>query len=137
MRSADPPPSAGLPRRHRGSQVRRLVAGALIVASLPVLWMIVGSGAAPASPAVLPYATDHGPGTTTTRSTTVYGSNTGAKGHKEGPVAVVLSFIGVIAVVVLVVTLGSISVRRRTGGNTTPAWWKGRGPPDQRNGTFG
>jgi hypothetical protein len=137
MRAADPPPMAALSRRHWRSQFRRLAAGALIVASLPVLWMIVGIGAAPASPAVLPYATGHGPGTTTTPSTTVYSNNTAAKGHKGGPVAVVLSFIGVIAVVVLVVSLGSISVRRRTGGNTMPAWWRGRGPPDQRNGRFG
>jgi hypothetical protein len=137
MRSADLPPSAAMAPRRTWSRFRRLAAGALIVASMPLLWMIVGLGAAPASPAVLPYATGHEPGTTTTQSTTAYSNNTAAKGHKGGPVAVVLSLIGVIAVVVLVVTLGSISVRRRTGGNTTPAWWRGRGPPDQRNGPFG
>jgi hypothetical protein len=113
---------------------RRLATGALIVAGAPLLWMIVGVGVAPASPAVLPSAAGHGLRTTTT--TTAFSNNTEVKGHKEGPLAIVLSFVGVIAVVVLVVTLGSVSVRRRTGDNPTPGWWRGRGPPDQRSGMF-
>jgi hypothetical protein len=41
-------------------------------------------------------------------------AGTAAVDHKEGPVAVVASVIGVIAVVVFIVGLGSLSVRRRT-----------------------
>jgi uncharacterized membrane protein YhaH (DUF805 family) len=102
-----------------------------------LLWIIVGVGVAHASPAVGSSAASHGPRTTTTQTTTAFSGNTAVKGHKEGPLAIVLSFIGVIAVVVFVVAFGSVSVRRRTRDNPTPGWWRGRGPPDHRNGLFG
>jgi hypothetical protein len=123
-------------RDSRRSMLGRLFAGALIVTAASWFGLMVGLGAAPAGSAVSA-TTNHGPGTTTTTSTTPLSGNTAVKGHKEGPVAVVLSFIGVIAVVVLIVALGSVSVRRRTRGNPMPGWWKGRGPPDRPNGLFG
>jgi hypothetical protein len=55
-----------------------------------------------------------------------------SRGHKEGPVAVIVSVIGVIAVVVFVVGLGSLSVRRRTR-DAPPT--RG-GPPGSGRGLF-
>jgi amino acid transporter len=132
MPQPEPPPSE---RRRDGRQRNtpaRLLAAVLIITAASLLGAVLGAGAVPAGAAV----TAQGTGTTTT-TTTPFNGNSAVKGHKEGPVAVVLSFIGVIAVVVLIVTLGSVSVRRRTRGNPTPNWWKGRGPPDRPNGLFG
>jgi hypothetical protein len=127
------PPSERGRRRSQRKALARLFAGVLIVTAASFLGVVLGVGAVRTGAAV----TAQGPGTTTTSSTTPFNGNSAVKGHKEGPVAVLLSFIGVIAVVVLIVTLGSISVRRRTRGNPTPGWWKGRGPPDRPNGLFG
>jgi hypothetical protein len=55
--------------------------------------------------------------------------------HKEGALAVAFSIIGIIAVLVGVVFLGSISARRRMGGK--PFTREQRGPPGGRQGLFG
>jgi hypothetical protein len=57
------------------------------------------------------------------------------RGHKQGTVAVVVSVIGIIAVVVGIVFLGSTSARRRMGGR--PITKGQRGPPGGRRGLFG
>jgi hypothetical protein len=56
--------------------------------------------------------------------------------HKEGPVAVVASVIGVIAVVVFIVGLGSLSVRRRTRDRPPPRGPDQGGPPGSGRGLF-
>jgi hypothetical protein len=96
--------------------------------------MIVGLGGIPAHAATRHLTADHGHPTNTSSVVTTTHATDVVHGHKEGPFAVAISVIGVIVVVVLIVTLGSISVRRRTrdgppGGR--------REPPDRRRGLFG
>jgi uncharacterized membrane protein YhaH (DUF805 family) len=134
VRWAEQSLSAGTYRRTRWRLLPRRAASALIVCSASLLWMIVSVGVTPASAAA---ATGHGPRTTTTQTTTPFSRNTAIRGHKEGPLAIALSIIGVIVVVALIVGLGSISVRRRTRDNPTPGWWRDRAPPDHRKGLFG
>jgi hypothetical protein len=55
--------------------------------------------------------------------------------HKEGPVAVVASVIGIIVVVAFIVGLGSISVRRRTRDRPPTGAAQG-GPPERERGLF-
>jgi hypothetical protein len=112
---------------------------AFLVICGSLLWMVISLGANSAGSAVRSSGADHGTQTQTSRTPTTTGinANTVVRGHKEGTLAVVLSFIGVIAVVVLIVSLGSISVRRRTGDNPTARRPWERGPPDSRSGWFG
>jgi hypothetical protein len=60
-----------------------------------------------------------------------------ARDHKEGPVAVVASVAGVIAVVVFIVGLRSLSVRRRTRNGAPPGRATQGGAPGRRRGLFG
>jgi hypothetical protein len=137
MRPPDRTPTARV-RRH-GQWPGHLSKSALLVVSGSLLWMVISLGPEPAGSAIHPSGADHGTQTRTSRTTTNTGidGKNAVHGQKEGPLAVVLSFIGVIAVVVLIVSLGSISVRRRTGDNPTPRFPWERGPPDSRRGWFG
>ena len=62
--------------------------------------------------------------TTTTLARTAH-----AGGHRQGGVAVVLSFVGLMAIAVLIVVLGSLSARRRTRDAPPGQWWR-RGDGD-------
>jgi hypothetical protein len=112
---------------------RALVA---IVAALfaPLIWLmavpsIPAQGAEHATVAV------HAAGTAASGATSTHDKGHGHV-HKEGPVAVVASVIGVIAVVVFIVGLGSLSVRRRTR-NGPPTRGPGQGgPPGSGHGLF-
>jgi hypothetical protein len=60
-----------------------------------------------------------------------------AQVHKEGPLAVAVSVIGIIVIIGCVVGLGSLSVRRRTRGAPPGTFWNPRGPSDRGRGLFG
>jgi hypothetical protein len=113
---------------------RRLSAAACTALAAALLWMVIALSAVPPTPAS---AISRGARPEAAPTTTTLNPNTTVKGKKQGPVAVVLSFIGVIAVVVLIVALGSVSVRRRTRDGPGPGGWRGREPPDHRRGFFG
>jgi 4-amino-4-deoxy-L-arabinose transferase-like glycosyltransferase len=59
-----------------------------------------------------------------------------SRDHKEGPVAVVASVVGVIAVLVFIVGLGSLSVRRRTRDRPPPRGPDQGGPRGSGRGLF-
>jgi hypothetical protein len=134
MRWAEQSLSAGTYRPSRRSVLPRLAASALIASSASLLWMFLAVGVTPASAAS---TAGHELRTTTTQTTTPFGHNTPVRGHKEGPLAIAFSIIGVVIVVALIVGLGSISVRRRTRDNPTAGRRRDRGPPDHRRGLFG
>jgi hypothetical protein len=115
--------------------IRRLTPIVCTALSVALLWMVLALGAVPAGASSGANRGARPEATHTT--TTTLNPNTAVKGKKEGPVAVVLSFIGVIAVVVLIVALGSVSVRRRTRDSPGPGGWREREPPDHRRGFFG
>jgi hypothetical protein len=99
-----------------------------------LVWIVIGLGGLPASAAMHQTMADHGQRTIASSGVTSGHANDVVHGHKEGPLAVALSVIGVIVIVVFIVGLGSLSVRRRTrerppGGP--------RDPPDRRRGLFG
>jgi len=98
------------------------------------LWILVGLGEVPAHAATGHAAADHGQRTSTSPGVPTGHANDVVHGHKEGPLAVAFSVLGVIVVVVLIVTLGSISVRRRTRDGPPR---RRREPPDRRRGLFG
>jgi hypothetical protein len=140
MRSPDQTSAAQVRRHWREESRAHLSKSALLLLCASLLWIVIGLGTDPVDAAVRPSEVDHGTQTHTLQSTTTTSINgtTAVRGHKEGTLAVVFSFIGVIAVIVLIVFLGSISVRRRTRDNPTQVrrpW--GRGPPDSRRGWFG
>jgi hypothetical protein len=140
MHSPDQTSPTRVRRHRREDSPAHLSKSALFVVCASLLWMVISLGTDPAGSTVRPSGAEHGTHTPTSRSTTTtsVNGNTAVRGHKEGTLAVVFSFIGVIAVVVLIVSLGSISVRRRTRDNPTTVRrpWE-RGPPDSRRGWFG
>jgi hypothetical protein len=120
-------------RRPAGRLRRRAVMAAGVGLFASLIWLM----AVPSTPAqgVMPAA--HAPRAEASRATTAHRSGHGHD-HKEGPVAVVVSVIGVAAVVVFIVGLGSLSVRRRTrngpprrGPDRGGLPGNGRGPFDQ------
>jgi hypothetical protein len=101
-----------------------MAAVAALFASLMLLMAVPGT---PAQGAMHVVAAVHSPPAEASGGTTARHSGHGHD-HKEGPVAVAASVIGVIAVVVFIVGLGSLSVRRRTR-NGPPSRGPGRGGP--------
>ena len=142
MRSADRTSPPRVRRCRRAESSGRLSKSALLLASTSLVWTVISLRTDPAGSAVRPSGAAHETYTPTspqsTTTTTGINGNTAVRGHKEGTLAVVFSFMGVIAVVILVVSLGSTSVRRRTRNNPTTGRrpWE-RGPPDSRRGWFG
>ena len=123
-------------RRHAGAhRCARAVLPAVVGLAASLLWLAALPGPAaegavnPSWPAQVQPADASGPA----------GTHDSVRGraHKEGTVAVVASVAGIIVVIALVVLLGSISVRRRTGNGPLPRRTVRRGPPDRGRGFFG
>jgi hypothetical protein len=92
----------------------------------PVSAVVAGTGIAHAAPSAVHRVEAADP--------THGQSGTDGARHKEGPVAVVASVIGIIVIVVFIVGLGSLSVRRRTR-DAPPKQNRGwRWPPDRGGG---
>jgi hypothetical protein len=108
--------------------------GATMVLCASILWILVGLGGVPAHGATWHATAGGGQHTTASPGVPTGHASDVVHGHKEGPLAVAFSVIGVIVVVVLIVALGSISVRRRTRDGLPPGR---REPPDRRRGLFG
>jgi hypothetical protein len=121
-------------RRHPVPWWPRTVLAAAIAVSASVLWLAGGPGT-PAQGAVHPSAAAHGPPAVASGPAQAPSKAHGHR-HKEGPVAVVASVVGVIVVVVFIVGLGSLSVRRRTRHGPSKESQAGRGPPDRWWGLF-
>jgi hypothetical protein len=99
-----------------------------------MFWLMAGPSS-PAQGAMHAVVAAHAPRHEASVATPAHHSGNGHD-HKEGPVAVVASVIGVIAVVVFIVGLGSLSVRRRTR-NGPPSRGPDRGgPPGSGRGLF-
>ncbi|MGA2304343.1 MAG: hypothetical protein ABSH29_09095 [Acidimicrobiales bacterium] len=120
--------------RHTGRLRRRAVIATVTALLASLIWLM----AVPSTPAqgamhvTLAAHTPHTEG-----SGAASGHDSGhSRDHKEGPVAVVASVIGVIAVVVFIVGLGSLSVRRRTRDRPPPRGPDQGGPPGSGRGLF-
>jgi hypothetical protein len=103
-------------------------------------WLLSASGAGPAAAAAAAIAPFlhavgrlHAAGTTVTTVTT----KAVQYGHKQGGVAVVLSVIGLVAIILLIVLLGSLSARRRTRDAPPGQRLRGKGPRQGGRGLFG
>ena len=119
-------PAGRLPRRAIMVPVAALVASLIWLMAVPSI---------PAQGAVHVMVAAHAPRAEASGATTAHDRGH-SHDHKEGPVAVVASVIGVIAVVVFIVGLGSLSVRRRTR-NGPPTRGPGQGgPPGSGHGLF-
>jgi hypothetical protein len=126
-------PMALAERPQQGGRVRLqavIVAAVALFAS--VCWLTV-LPCMPAQGAVAPAATAHGPRTDS--AAPAHGSGHD-RPHKEGPVAVVASVVGIILVVVCIVGLGSLSVRRRTRDRPPVGGGAQGGPPGRERGLF-
>jgi hypothetical protein len=124
-------------RRRRGSRALsrpRAVMATVVVLLSPVLWLTAGPGA-PAQGAVRPTVAAHPPRADASGAAHPHVSST-TREHKEGPVAVAASVIGIIVVVVCIVGLGSLSVRRRTRDRPPPRDGGQGGPPGRAPGPF-
>ena len=111
-------------------------------------WLLNTSGAGPAAAAaaaIAPFLHAMGQlyaaGTVTTVTTKTRVSAVTTKavqhGHKQGGVAVVLSVIGLVAIILLIVLLGSLSARRRTRDAPPGQRLRDKGPRQDGGGLFG
>jgi len=123
--------SSGVRQRSR-ERLHHFTLGATVALCASFLWILVGL--VPAHGATWHAKADYGQQTSASPGVPTGHANAVVHGHKEGPLAVAFSVIGVIVVVVLIVALGSISVRRRTRDGPRPGR---REPPDRRGGLFG
>jgi hypothetical protein len=124
-------------RRRRGGKALsgpRAVMATVVVLVSPLLWLTVVP-CAPAQGVVRPTVAAHPPRADASGSAHPHVSNTTPE-HKEGPVAVAASVIGIIVVVVCIVGLGSLSVRRRTRDRPPPREGGQGGPPGRGPGPF-
>jgi amino acid transporter len=118
-------------RYRQGGRTRPQAVIATAIALLAsVCWLTVVL-CMPAQGAVVSSTVAHGPNPSATAPTHHSGHQ-----HKEGPVAVVASVLGIILVVVCVVGLGSLSVRRRTRDRPPGGGAAGGGPPGRQRGLF-
>jgi hypothetical protein len=101
-------------------------------------WLLSASGAGPAA-AASSTSVHRAAGRLHAASMTVTTVTTKAvqHGHKQGGVAVVLSVIGLAAIIVLIVLLGSLSARRRTRDAPPGQRLRGKGPRQGGRGLFG
>jgi hypothetical protein len=103
-------------------------------------WLLSASGAGPgAAAAALVASFLRAVGRLHAVSTTVTTVTTKAvqHGHKQGGVAVALSVIGLVAIIVLIVLLGSLSARRRTRDAPPGQRLRSKGPREGGRGLFG
>ena len=118
-------------RPRRGDRVSVRAALAMAVALLaPAFWVTVVL-CPPAQGAVLATATIH---TARVEASAPAHDSGHVREHKEGPVAVVASVIGIIVVVVCIAGLGSLSVRRRTRDRPPAGGPTQGGPPGRERG---
>jgi hypothetical protein len=96
-------------------------------------WLLSASGVGLAAAAIAPFlrAVERHYVVTTVTTTAVQ------HGHKQGGVAVVLSVIGLVAIILLIVLLGSLSARRRTRDAPPGQRLRGKGPRQGGRGLFG
>jgi amino acid transporter len=121
-------------RRHAGRSRPRAVIVTITALCAALVWlMAVPSTSAQGAMQVVVAA--HAQGAEASGAAPAHGSGH-SRDHKEGPVAVVASVIGVIAVVVFIVGLGSLSVRRRTRDRPPPRGPDQGGPPGSGRGLF-
>jgi hypothetical protein len=100
-------------------------------------WLLNASGAGPAAAAaaaIAPFL--HAMGRLYAAGTTVT-TQAVQHGHKQGGVAVVLSVIGLVAIILLIVLLGSLSARRRTRDAPLGQRPRDKGPRQGGGGLFG
>jgi hypothetical protein len=105
----------------------------LTALSAPLLWLTVISSA-PAHGAV-PSTTAAHPRRAAASAPPAARDSGHDRQHKEGPVAVVASVVGIMVVVAFIAGLGSISVRRRTR-DRPPTGGAQCGPPGRERGLF-
>ncbi len=120
--------------RQKMQRRSRLALPAMIAVNVVLFWVIVGLGATAASAGISHVVTVHHTRIYATTTTTSGPEKVAVHGHKEGPLAVAFSIMGVIVVAVFIVGLSSLSVRRRT--RDRPATEQ-RETPDHRGGLFG
>jgi hypothetical protein len=107
---------------------------AMIAICAAFFWVMLGLGGAAASAGISHVAIVHHTLIGATTTTTSGPQRVVVHGHKEGPLAVAFSIVGVVVVAVFIVGLSSLSIRRRT--RDRPG--KGRREtPDHRRGLFG
>jgi hypothetical protein len=122
-------------RRHTGARrCARTVLPAVVGLAASLLWL-----ATPGTPAEGAVGTPRPAQVQPADASGPAGGHDSGRGraHKEGTVAVVASVIGIVAVIVFVVVLGSVSVRRRTRDGPPSRGPLSRGPPDRGRGLFG
>jgi hypothetical protein len=90
------------------------VAVAAVVALWPVLWAVGGLEGTPAGAVNLHAMTGHQRQAGASSGLTTGQKGVAVHGHKEGPLAVAFSVLGVIVVVAFIVGLGALSIRRRS-----------------------
>jgi 4-amino-4-deoxy-L-arabinose transferase-like glycosyltransferase len=112
----------------------RAVIATLIALLASVFWLTV-MPCTPAQGAMNPTTVAHAPRTDASAPTHAH-DNGHDRQHKEGPVAVAASVIGIIVVVVCIVGLGSLSVRRRTRDRPPAGDQAQGGPPGRERGLF-
>ena len=101
--------------RHYGRDLRRRrTRRADVARCVSFLCLVIGLFGIPASATTQQASADHGQRIVASSGVTGGHANDVVHGHKEGPLAVAFSVIGVIVIVVFIVGLGSLSVRRRT-----------------------
>jgi len=101
------------------------VAVTAMVALWPVTWAIVGLEETPVGAANLHVMASHQKQAGASSGLTTGQKGVAVHGHKEGPLAVAFSVLGVIIVVVIIVGLGALSTRRRSRdgpGNARQEW---------------
>ena len=124
-------------RRQGGSGApsrRRAVTATVIVLLSPLLWLTLVP-CTPAQGALRPTVAAHPPRADASGAAHPHVSDS-TRAHKEGPVAVAASVIGIVIVVVCIVGLGSLSVRRRTRDRPPPHEGGQGGPPGRQPGPF-
>jgi hypothetical protein len=96
-------------------------------------WLLSASGAGPAAAAAAAVA----PFLRAVERLSTVTTKAVQHGHKQGGVAVVLSVIGLVAIILLIVLLGSLSARRRTRDAPPGQRLRGKGPRQGGRGLFG
>lgn len=107
---------------------------AMIAVCAALFWVMLGLGGTAASAGVSYVVPVQYTQVGTTTTTTPGSQRVVVHGHKEGPLAVAFSVLGVAVVAVFIVGLSSLSIRRRTRDRPGT---RREDTPDHRRGLFG